>query len=352
MTEKVLLSVKDLTVEFDTDDGVLRAVDQVDWELKQGETLSIVGESGSGKSVSVLAVLGLIKQPPGRIESGEIWYGGSDLLTLSHSNLRDIRGSDIAMIFQDPTTSLNPVFTVGSQISEAMLIHDEGLSKKDARDRAIALLASVGVPGPEDRVDHYPHEFSGGMKQRAMIAMAIANGPRILIADEPTTSLDVTIQAQFLDVLRTAQRETGAATIFITHDLGVVAEVADHVVVMYGGRVVETADVETIFHAPSHPYTLGLMNSVPRLGVEVEELVAIPGQPPDPFNLPPGCSFQPRCELSQGRSRCVDEVPGLTELGSGHQSACHFAEEMGPGSKARHPERLETVADGPPGEAS
>ena len=195
MTEKVLLSVKDLTVEFDTDDGVLRAVDQVDWELKQGETLSIVGESGSGKSVSVLAVLGLIKQPPGRIESGEIWYGGSDLLTLSHSNLRDIRGSDIAMIFQDPTTSLNPVFTVGSQISEAMLIHDEGLSKKDARDRAIALLASVGVPGPEDRVDHYPHEFSGGMKQRAMIAMAIANGPRILIADEPTTSLDVTIQA-------------------------------------------------------------------------------------------------------------------------------------------------------------
>ena len=352
MTEKVLLSVKGLTVEFDTDDGVLRAVDHVDWDLKQGETLSIVGESGSGKSVSVLAVLGLIKQPPGRIVSGEIWYDGSDLLTLSHSNLREIRGNDIAMIFQDPTTSLNPVFTVGSQITEAMLIHDEGLSKEDARDRAIALLASVGVPGPGDRVDHYPHEFSGGMKQRAMIAMAIANGPSVLIADEPTTSLDVTIQAQFLAVLRAAQRETGAATIFITHDLGVVAEVADRVVVMYGGRVVETADVETIFHSPSHPYTLGLMNSVPRLGIEVKELVAIPGQPPDPFNLPPGCSFQPRCELSQGRSACVEEVPALTKVGSGHRSACHFSDEMCAGFKVRHPERLESVADGSSGEAS
>lgn len=351
MTENVLLSVKDLTVEFETDDGVLRAVDHVDWELKQGETLAIVGESGSGKSVSVLAVLGLIKQPPGRIVSGEIWYDGSDLLTLNYGDLRAIRGNDIAMIFQDPTASLNPVFTVGSQISEAMLIHDQDLSKEDARDRAIALLASVGVPGPEDRVHQYPHEFSGGMKQRAMIAMAIANGPRVLIADEPTTSLDVTIQAQFLDVLRAAQRETGAATIFITHDLGVVAEVADRVVVMYGGRVVETADVETIFHSPRHPYTLGLINSVPRLGVEVEELVAIPGQPPDPFNLPPGCSFQPRCELSQGRSRCADEVPELRELGSGHQSACHFAEELSPGFKARHVEGLETVADASPGEA-
>lgn len=350
MAEEVVLAVKNLTVEFETEDGVLRAVEQVSWELLQGETLGLVGESGSGKSVSVLAVLGLIKQPPGRIVSGEIWYDGSDLLAATHGDLRAIRGTDIAMIFQDPTTSLNPVVTVGSQISEAMLIHDKGLSKKDARDRAIALLASVGVPSPEDRVHQYPHEFSGGMKQRAMIAMAIANKPRVLIADEPTTSLDVTIQAQFLDVLRAAQRETGASTIFITHDLGVIAEMADRVVVMYGGRVVETADVETIFKSPSHPYTLGLMNSVPKLELEVHELAAIPGQPPDPFNLPPGCTFQPRCELGQGRSRCTEEVPELRELGSRRWSACHFAEELEPGFMARPAEGLEIITDASPGE--
>ena len=258
-----LLQIRDLAVEFATDDGVVHAVNGVGYDVYPGETLGIVGESGSRKSVSVMSVLGLV--PQGRIAGGEAIFKGRDLLTMKPRQLREIRGGPIAMIFQDPMTSLNPVLTVGDQLVEAIRAHQPDVSAKAARDRVVELLTLVGVPSPEQRVDQYPHEFSGGMRQRAMIAMAIANLPSLLIADEPTTALDVTIQAQILDVLKAAQRETHAATILITHDLGVVAELADRVVVMYAGRVVELADVHTIFAAPRHPYTVGLMDSLPSI---------------------------------------------------------------------------------------
>ena len=325
-----ILSIRDLTVEFATEDGVVHAVDGVEYDLFPGETLGIVGESGSGKSVSVLTMLGLIPQPPGRVASGEAIYQGRDLLTMRKKELRHIRGGEIAMIFQDPMTSLNPVFTIGDQISEALQTHKSGMSDKAARKRTIELLELVGVPYAERRVEQYPHEFSGGMRQRAMIAMAIANEPRILIADEPTTALDVTIQAQIVEVLKAAQRETHAATILITHDLGLIAELADRVVVMYAGRVVELSDVYTIFNAPRHPYTVGLLNSLARLDADQEWLQPIPGQPPSLVTLPPGCAFHPRCTFSQGRAVCRTDVPELRPFGEGgtHRSACHFAEEL------------------------
>ncbi len=323
-----ILSIRDLTVEFKTDDGIVHAVTDVSYDLFPGETLGIVGESGSGKSVSVMSMLGLIPQPPGRIVKGEALYEGRDLLGLPKRELREIRGNEIAMIFQDPMTSLNPVFTIGDQIGEAIKTHHHGLGDKEARQRTIKLLELVGVPFPERRVAQYPHEFSGGMRQRAMIAMSIANEPRILIADEPTTALDVTIQAQIVEVLRTAQHETHAATILITHDLGLIAELADRVVVMYAGRVVELGDVYTIFNNPRHPYTVGLMNSLARLEADQEWLNPIPGQPPSLITPPPGCPFHPRCLLSHGRALCRTDVPPLREVEGAHLSACHFAEEL------------------------
>jgi oligopeptide/dipeptide ABC transporter ATP-binding protein len=329
MTAEPLLSIRDLVTEFNTEDGIVHAVDHVSYDVYPGEVVGVVGESGSGKSVTVMSVLGLIPQPPGRISHGEILFEGRDLLRLPVRELNRIRGKQIGMIFQDPMTSLNPVLTVGDQLAEAVLTHDPRVGEDKARARVVDLLSLVGVPNAEVRYDQYPHEYSGGMRQRAMIAMAIANQPKLLIADEPTTALDVTIQAQVLDVLRTAQEETHAATILITHDLGLIAEMADRVVVMYGGRVVETGDVETIFHAPRHPYTLGLMSSLPRLDTDLDRLSPIPGQPPSLISLPPGCAFHPRCRLYQGRDRCRTEMPALRLVeANGHRAACHYAEEV------------------------
>ena len=323
-----ILSIKDLTVEFKTEDGIVHAVTDVTYDLMPGEVLGIVGESGSGKSVSMLSILGL--SPQGRIPKGEAIYKGQNLLTMSQKQLREIRGGDMAMIFQDPMTSLNPVLKVGDQISEALLSHNAGMKEDGARKRTIELLEVVGVPFAERRVDQYPHEFSGGMRQRAMIAMAIANNPSVLIADEPTTALDVTIQAQIVEVLKKAREETHAAIVLITHDLGLIAELADRVVVMYAGRVVELSDVYTIFNEPRHPYTVGLMNSLARLDVDQEWLEPIPGQPPSMIAPPPGCAFHPRCTFSHGRLVCRTDVPALRPIGEGaeHVSRCHFAEEL------------------------
>src|SRR5438128_2375332 len=310
-----VLSIRNLAVEFGTDDGIVRAVNDISYDVYPGETLGIVGESGSGKSVSTLSILGLIPQPPGRIVSGEAIFKGRDLLKIPAKELRRIRGGEMSMIFQDPMTSLNPVLTIGDQVGEAIYTHNPDVEDEVARRRVVELLALVGVPNPERRVDQYPHEFSGGMRQRAMIAMAIANSPSLLIADEPTTALDVTIQAQIIEVLRTAQRETHAATILITHDLGLVAELCDRVIVMYAGRVVELGDVYTIFSSPRHPYTVGLMESLPKLTVDEELLKPIPGSPPSLISVPPGCAFHPRCFLSQGRPRCREELPELRPVG-------------------------------------
>jgi oligopeptide/dipeptide ABC transporter ATP-binding protein len=328
MANDPVLALRNLSVEFDTPDGIVHAVDGVSYEIYPGETLGVVGESGSGKSVTVLAVLGLIQQPPGRIAGGEVLFEGRNIIGLPDKELRQIRNKRIAMVFQDPMTSMNPVFRVGWQIAEALLVHNSDMTDEAAKTRAIELLDLVGVPEPERRYGQYPHEFSGGMRQRAMIAMAIANQPSVLIADEPTTALDVTIQAQVLEVLKTAQRETQAATILITHDLGLIAEMADRVVVMYGGRVVEVGTVDEIFHAPRHPYTLGLMMSIPRLDRNLERLLPIPGQPPSVINLPTGCAFHPRCRMSKGRERCRDEVPAIVAVQAMQRSACHFPDEV------------------------
>ena len=322
-----VLSIKDLTVEFQTEDGVVHAVEGLSYDLFPGETLGVVGESGSGKSVSMLSILGLI--PQGRIVRGEAWYKGKSLMKMKRSELRKLRGGELSMIFQDPMTSLNPVLTIGFQIDEALAAHNPGISNSESRTRGIGLLALVGVPNPDQRYDQYPHEFSGGMRQRAMIAMAMANNPTVLIADEPTTALDVTIQAQIIEVLKTAQRETHAATILITHDLGLVAELCDRVVVMYAGRAVETGDVHTIFESPRHPYTIGLMESLPVLTVAEDWLRPIPGQPPSLISPPPGCAFHPRCSLSNGRSLCRTSIPELQETGQPeHLSRCHYFQEL------------------------
>jgi oligopeptide transport system ATP-binding protein len=326
-----ILQLKNLTVEFDTEDGVVHAVTDVSWELAPGEILGIVGESGSGKSVSMMSILGLIPTPPGRIAAGEALFKGEDLLTMPKKQLRQIRGGPMAMIFQDPMTSLNPVLTIGDQIGEALNVHNPDMSDSDVEKRTVELLELVGVPSADRRAKQYPHEFSGGMRQRAMIAMSIANNPSILIADEPTTALDVTIQAQIVEVLKAAQRETHAATVLITHDLGLVAELADRVVVMYAGRVVELSDVFAMFDKPGHPYTVGLMNSLAKLDHDQAQLEPIPGQPPSLVTPPPGCAFHPRCSLSHGRAICRTEVPPLrafTAGGAGHMSACHFADEL------------------------
>jgi len=325
-----LLSIRDLVVEFRTDDGVVHAVDGISYDVFPGETLGIVGESGSGKSVSTMSILGLIPQPPGRIASGSAIFSGKDLLKMKKRELRRFRGNEVAMVFQDPMTSLNPVLKVGYQLGEAIKTHYPKVKDDVVKERVVALLKLVGVPNPETRYNQYPHEFSGGMRQRAMIAMSIANSPSLLIADEPTTALDVTIQAQVLEVLKKVQDETQAATILITHDLGIVAELCERVIVMYGGKIVEHGDVHTIFQNPRHPYTIGLMDSLPKLTEDEEWLRPIPGQPPSLINRPSGCAFHPRCFLSQGRARCHDEVPALRAVdgGSEHASACHFAEEL------------------------
>ena len=324
-----LLSIRDLAVEFRTDDGIVHAVDDISYDVFPGETLGIVGESGSGKSVSTLALLGLIPQPPGRIANGTAMFKGRDLLKLKKRELRDFRGKEVAMIFQDPMTSLNPVLKVGFQLGEAIKTHFPKEKDDAIRERVIDLLRLVGVPNPETRVDQYPHEYSGGMRQRAMIAMSMANSPSLLIADEPTTALDVTIQAQVLEVMKTVQEATHAATILITHDLGIVAELCDRVLVMYGGRIVEEGDVHTIFAKPRHPYTIGLMDSLPKLTEDEEWLRPIPGQPPSLINRPSGCAFHPRCFLSQGRARCREEIPSLEQMETeGHQAACHFDGEL------------------------
>src|SRR6476646_4394796 len=307
-----VLSIKDLVVESKTEDDIVHAVGGVSYDLVPGETLGIVGESGSGKSVSTLALLGLIPLPPGRIVSGTAMFQGRDLLKLKKKELRRVRGNDVAMVFHDPMTSLNPVLSVGSQLGEAIKTHYPDEKDDVVKKRVIDLLNLVGVPNAETRYGQYPHEFSGGMRQRAMIAMAITNSPSLLIADEPTTALDVTIQAQVLEVMKRVQKETDAATILITHDLGIVAEMCERVLVMYAGHIVESGTVETIFRAPRHPYTIGLMNSLPKLTEDEEWLQPITGAPPSLIDLPPGCPFHPRCFLA--RERCTQENPPLAPV--------------------------------------
>ena len=314
----VLLRVNDLKTYFDIDEGVVRAVDGVSFEVERGKTLGIVGESGCGKSITAYSILRLIPQPPGRIVNGEIWFRDRNLLTLSDSEIRDVRGNDIAMIFQEPMTSLNPVFTVGEQIAEAIRLH-RNAGRKEAWNRSVELLDVVGIPLPEERARSYPHELSGGMRQRAMIAMAISCDPALLIADEPSTALDVTIQAQILDVLRRLQEELGMALILITHDLGVVAEMAHEVVVMYGGQVVEQADVTALFTRPLHPYTRGLLNSVPTLTTDTERLATIEGVVPDPIRFPVGCRFAPRCNYAV---ESCGQAQILADISAGHMVRC------------------------------
>jgi oligopeptide transport system ATP-binding protein len=326
MTEP-LLRIDALRVDFPTDDGVVHAVDGVSFDVFPGEIVAVVGESGSGKSVTAMSILRLLREPPARVSAEALTFRGRDLRALSRAELRKVRGGPVGMIFQDPMTALNPVMTVGDQIAEAVLLHQSGRDRKAARRRALDLLGMVGMPDAAARARQYPHEFSGGMRQRAMIAMAIANHPDLIIADEPTTALDVTIQAQVLELVREAQRETGAATVLITHDLGVVAELADRVVVMYAGRVVETATVEDLFASPRHPYTVGLLRSLPRMDTDADELDAIPGNPPNMIDPPSGCPFHPRCPMA--RDRCRTERPEPRELGAGRRSACHYAEEVG-----------------------
>ncbi|NLM41643.1 MAG: ABC transporter ATP-binding protein [Firmicutes bacterium] len=316
---ETLLSVRDLKTYFYTDDGVVPAVDGVSFELKKGGTLGIVGESGCGKSVTSLTIMGLIPQPPGKIEGGVIEFEGRDLLKLSEAEMRHIRGNEISMIFQEPMTSLNPVFTVGNQIMEAIMLH-QGASKAEAREKAIEMLRLVGIPSPEKRVDDYPHQMSGGMRQRVMIAMALSCNPKLLIADEPTTALDVTIQAQILDLMRELREELGTAIMMITHDLGVIAELVEKVVVMYTGRIVEAADTYTIFKNPKHPYTIGLLASIPRLDSDGSRLKAIPGTVPTPGNFPEGCGFHPRCAFA--RELCARKRPPSFDLGNDHHVAC------------------------------
>ncbi|MEJ8836348.1 ABC transporter ATP-binding protein [Ramlibacter sp. AN1133] len=314
-----VLEVRDLRTEFSTDDGSFPAVDGVSFAVDAGRTLAIVGESGCGKSVTALSIMGLVPDPPGRITGGSIRFEGRELVGAPKRELLDLRGNGMAMIFQEPMTSLNPAFTIGEQIVEALLRHWP-VSRGEAQARAIEVLRQVRIPAPEQRLHEYPHKLSGGMRQRAMIAMALACNPRLLIADEPTTALDVTIQAQILALMRTLQAETGSAVILITHDLGVVAEVADEVVVMYSGRIVERASVAAIFAQPQHPYTVGLLGSIPRLDVARERLASIEGQVPNPLQRPRGCHFAARCPFAI--ARCHAESPPLMEVGAQHASAC------------------------------
>jgi len=318
-----LLEVDDLQMYFHTQDGVVKAVDGVSYTLDRGETLGVVGESGSGKSVTAMTIMGLIDMPPGRIEGGDVRYRGQSLLQMSELQMQDIRGNDIAMIFQDPMTSLNPVYTIGRQLGEGLRLH-RGYTKEEALKRSIELLEMVGIPNPEQRVKDYPHQFSGGMRQRVMIAMALACDPDILIADEPTTALDVTIQAQIIELMMKMQEQNGNAIVMITHDLGVVPDIADKIMVMYAGRPVEFGSAEEIFYNPVHPYTWGLVRSIPDpVMTEKHPLTPINGNPPSLVNVPTGCSFSPRCPYAT--DKCRTERPEKYVTETGHYSTCHYS---------------------------
>ncbi len=322
----VLLQVKDLRTHFLTVEGVVRAVDGVTYDVRAGETVALVGESGCGKSVSALSLMRLIPYPPGRIVGGEIWFNGRDLLTLSKEEMRQVRGKEIAMVFQEPMTSLNPALTIGRQMTETLEAHLE-MSPSDAQARAAELLRLVGIPEPERRLGQYPHQFSGGMRQRVMIAMALSCNPKLILADEPTTALDVTIQAQILELMKELSQRFGVALIIITHNLGVVARYADRVNVMYAGKIIEQGPARDIYSTPRHPYSLGLLQSVPRLDQPRKaKLDPIGGQPPDLANLPSGCSFMPRCKFAV--EKCGHEVPPLTPVGTEQLSACWVADSL------------------------
>ena len=321
----LLLEVEDLHVEFHTPDGIARAINGVSFDLNQGETLAILGESGSGKSVTAQAIMGILDMPPAVIPGGQIRYCGQDLLTMPEEQRRKTRGPEVSMVFQDALSSLNPVFPVGWQIAEMFRVH-RGMNKSDALERAVKLMQRVQIPAAKERVKAYPHQFSGGMRQRIMIAMAIALDPAVLIADEPTTALDVTVQAQIMALLQELQEERQMGLILITHDLGVVADVADKIAVMYAGRIVERADVYDLYRQPGHPYTKGLLESIPRLDQKGQQLAAIGGLPPNLMRIPTGCAFNPRCKLAQ--DVCRTDRPALVEVAPGRESACHFAEEV------------------------
>ncbi|MED1672408.1 ABC transporter ATP-binding protein [Pallidibacillus thermolactis] len=326
---KNILEVKNLCTSFFTEEGEVKAVNGVSFSVPSGRTLGIVGESGSGKSITSLSILRLI-QSPGKIKSGKILFDGKDLLQLSEKDMRKIRGNEISMIFQEPMTSLNPVFTIGEQISEVYQIH-RNLSKREAKEKSIEMLKLVGIPSPEKRIDQYPHELSGGMRQRVMIAMALACNPKLLIADEPTTALDVTIQAQILRLIKELQEKLHMSVIFITHDLGVVAETCDYVAVMYCGKVVEFADVKTLFKNPQHPYTVGLLNSLPRHDIDQEELIAIKGNVPSPFEMPNGCAFAPRCPHAS--AMCHTKEPELVPHLENNEIRCWIYSNEWDGNK-------------------
>ncbi len=331
MTEpgELLLSVRDLRTEFRTDAGVVKAVDGVSFDIRRGEVLAIVGESGSGKSVTAMSVMGLVPDPPGRITSGQVVWKGRDLIGLDDKALRGVRGGEIAVVFQDPMSSLNPVHTVGRQIAEMVRLHRRA-SRKQAAERAVEMMELVGIPQARRRARSYPHEFSGGMRQRVMIAMALSCEPDLLIADEPTTALDVTIQAQVLELLQEVKERTSSAILLITHDLGVVAGMADQVLVMYAGKAVERGSAPEVFHRSQHPYTLGLLSSLPQVDEDAgTRLRPIQGTPPSLIHLPPGCSFHPRCPFARTPAPCVTDEPPLEEaVTPGHAAACHFAEEV------------------------
>jgi len=322
MAANPLLEIRHLKTYFDVRGGVLKAVDDVSLTIEAGETLGLVGESACGKSVTAASIMRLVPTPPGRIAGGEILFEGTDILQLSVSEMRKVRGSKISMIFQEPMTSLNPVFTVGDQVAETISLHEK-LSQHDLRDRVIEAFRLVRIPAPESRIKEYPHQMSGGMRQRVMIAMALACHPKLMIADEPTTALDVTIQAQILDLMNQLKEETGASILFITHDLGVISEMAQKVAVMYAGKIVETADAETLFSEPCHPYTLGLLSSIPILGIGKKQrrLSTIAGVVPSLFKLPQGCLFSDRC--SRTFNECCQEAPPIIDLGNGHIVRCH-----------------------------
>jgi peptide/nickel transport system ATP-binding protein len=323
--ESPLLEVRDLRIDFATERGWANVVNGVSFYLGHREVLGLVGESGSGKTVTGLSVLGLVPRPPGRISGGQVLFDGRDLLTVSEKEMRDVRGNDIAMVFQEPMTSLNPAFTVGDQLAETVRRH-RGVSRAAARERAVEVLDLVGIPQARRRIGAYPHEFSGGMRQRVMIAMALSCDPKVIIADEPTTALDVTIQAQILELLAVMRDEVGTSVLFITHDLGVVAEVCDRVVVMYAGEVVERADVGPLFTQPRHPYTAGLLSAMPQLGPRSGRLASIPGRTPEPWAMPSGCRFRPRC--THAVDRCAEDPVPLAEVGGGRQARCVRVDEL------------------------
>ena len=318
MNGKELLRIEDLEIRYETDDGIVYALNGVSLHVDEGETLGLVGETGAGKTTLAKGILRLIQTPPGRIVNGKVYFDGKDILAMSDHDLHEVRGNAISMVFQDPMTSLNPVMTVGEQIEEVIAVHNDNLSKEEIRERAIAMLKRVGISA--DRIDEYPHQFSGGMKQRVIIAIALACNPKLLLADEPTTALDVTIQAQVLDMISKLKKEMNTAMILISHDLGVVAQTCDRVAIIYAGRIVETGNLRDIYKNPKHPYTIGLLDSIPSLTKEAKRLKPIKGLMPDPTDLPPGCPFAPRCNYAT--AACSEAVPELADRGNGHLVRC------------------------------